>query len=100
MSTFEHTAILTHLHSAQQIFSFFLEGDLAHVVPEQGARGGGGQLRLHHLLQLQQQVDNGNVQYSQSLERDNTLKRVTVSNYPLELHSQSKANKHGVCWMS
>ena len=61
MSTFEHTAILTHLHWAQQIFSFFLEGDLAQVVPEQWDRGGGGQLWLHHLLQLQQQVENGNV---------------------------------------
>ena len=60
MSTFEHTAILTHLHWAQQIFSFFLEGDLAQVVPEQGDRGGGRQLWLHHLVQLQQQVENGN----------------------------------------
>ena len=86
MSTFEHTAILTHLHSAQQILALSPRGPCPGCA---GAVRPGWRGAALATSPPPTPATGGEWKYSQCLERDNTLKRVTVSNYPLELHSQS-----------
>ena len=91
--------IWTHCHSdpftfSETNFNSFSKGTLPRLCRsrETGVEGGSSGY-----------ITSSNSSNRWRMEMYNTLNawRETIqSNYPLELHSQSKPNKHGVCWMS